>query len=220
MSNRGSTSVNLQNGNVTAQGGGGGAFEGCSHGRRGRDEMKRGHWTRKDLQDRTHASRGRRGEWRGRQPTNRPGALIGRNRGDLAPRPNPPEVASVAHNGTLPRFASSGGVAHLLHKFRPDFSFCTGFAQSAGLHRFCTKNPAESCPWMQIHRRRAVTSWAMKGNETPSIGNPEMVNMQVQILLSAPILPRKRLKQVFTAQIPHQKRRNLKLLRQFRALMG
>src|ERR1035438_7461767 len=66
MSNRGSTSVNLQNGNVTAQGGGGGAFEGCSHGRRGRDEMKRGHWTRKDLQDRTHASRGRRGEWRGR----------------------------------------------------------------------------------------------------------------------------------------------------------
>lgn len=38
--------------------------------------------------------------------------------------------------------------------------------------------------------------WAMKGNETPLIGNPEMEKQQVQVLLSAPIFPPKRPKQV------------------------
>jgi DNA-binding phage protein len=43
----------------------------------------------------------------------------------------------------------------------------------------------------------------MKGNEIPLIGNPEMENMQVQVLLSAPVFPRKKLKTALTAQIPH-----------------
>ena len=38
--------------------------------------------------------------------------------------------------------------------------------------------------------------------------------VQVQVLLSAPLLPRKRLKNVFTAQIPHKIPLNLKLNRQ------
>jgi hypothetical protein len=50
----------------------------------------------------------------------------------------------------------------------------------------------------------------MNGNEKPLIGNPETENKQVQVLLSAPFFPRRRLEMVFTAQIPHKIRLNLK----------
>jgi hypothetical protein len=49
----------------------------------------------------------------------------------------------------------------------------------------------------------------MKSNETPSIGNSDNGNLQVQVLLSAPIFLSKLRVLVFTTQLRHKKRLNL-----------